>query len=231
MTEIEKIPKYNPEALANRESIANLSPLERVKRRGYRSYIGAHNAEDWYSIGRLQYFFLVNQGLKPEHNFLDLGCGSLRLGQFLIPYLNKEKYFGLEPEEVLVQCGLKYELPDFLVQKKFPTFSHNYEFKFEKMHSFDYAIANSIFTHLTPQDITLCFKNLFRKTNASSRFYFTFFEGGSENNPKSGSHANRSWRYSMEELIACADNWTLNYIGKWNHPRNQMIVKAMPNLK
>ena len=90
-------------------------------------------------------------------------------------------------------------------------------------------MANSIFTHLTPNDITLCFAKLLKKAHSLSKFYFTFFEGNSRNNPNSSSHANLSWRYSMKELNRFADNWTLNYIGDWSHPRSQMMVEAKPN--
>jgi cyclopropane fatty-acyl-phospholipid synthase-like methyltransferase len=31
-------------------------------------------------MGDHQLQFLVDQGLKPEHRLLDIGCGSLRLG-------------------------------------------------------------------------------------------------------------------------------------------------------
>ena len=34
----------------------------------------------WEELGRLQKRFLIEQGLKPDHRFLDMGCGSLRAG-------------------------------------------------------------------------------------------------------------------------------------------------------
>lgn len=34
----------------------------------------------WDQIGKLQFEFMVKHGLKPEHKFLDIGCGSLRGG-------------------------------------------------------------------------------------------------------------------------------------------------------
>jgi SAM-dependent methyltransferase len=228
MYETHDIPMYNEEVFRKKETIAHLPPLERIKLRGYRSYVGAHNAEDWYQIGRLQYFFLILRGLKPQHKLLDLGCGSLRLGQYLIPFLEAGNYYGLEPEEILVKCGLEREISNDIIIEKRPKFSHNYEFKFEDLNYFDFAIANSVLTHLNPRDIKICFDQTLQKTKPSSVFYFTFFEGSSEKNIHSVSHANRGWHYSFEELQSYADGWKLTYIGKWQHPRNQKMVKACP---
>ena len=51
----------------------------------HREYVGGM----WESIGRLQFDFLINQGMKPESILLDIACGCLRLGVHAIPYLNK----------------------------------------------------------------------------------------------------------------------------------------------
>ncbi len=40
----------------------------------------------WEEIGRLQFVFLVEKGLQPHHEMLDIGCGTLRGGRhFRIP--------------------------------------------------------------------------------------------------------------------------------------------------
>lgn len=226
MNKIDTIPKYNSDALRNKAAIEHLPASERIRARGYRSFIGSHNAEEWYSLGRLQYYFLVSRGLESQHVFLDVGCGSLRLGQFLIPFLGERKYFGLEPESILVECGLAYEVPGWVSEMKKPTFSHNYQFEMDQLDCFDYAMANSILTHLVPSDIRLCFSSLRSMANQTSVFYFTFFEGDSKTNPKQASHANKDWRYSIEELQDLAEGWRLNYIGDWGHPRGQMMVEA-----
>ena len=211
-----------------RETVAHLSPKDRIKKYGYRSFIGGQNPERWYSIGRLQYFFLVSQGLDHSHSFLDLGCGALRLGQYLIPYLDENKYFGLEPEKLLVECGLFHEIDEKIVAIKKPRFAHNYDFNVEPLHEFDYAMANSIFTHMTQSDITRCFQRLLDKTNQNTKFFFTFFEGDSSTNQWVESHANRGWHYSFEELESFAHGWNLKYIGDWGHPNDQKIVEANP---
>lgn len=222
------VPKYNNESLKHKKSFNHLPPSERIKIRGYRSYVGSHDAEQWYAIGRLQYYFLIANGLQSSHNFLDIGCGSLRLGQYIIPLLAEGNYYGLEPEKLLVECGLKHEISPQVIALKRPNFAHNYNFHFGSLSNFDFAMANSIFTHMNKSDIASCFSEVYKKAKLGSKFFFTFFEGSSSSNPQSNSHANTSWLYSFEELCSLSPQWKLIYIGDWNHPRNQKIVLAQP---
>ncbi len=43
---------------------------------GHRNAIGGY----WDEMGKLQYNFLLEQGLKPRQILMDIGCGSLRGG-------------------------------------------------------------------------------------------------------------------------------------------------------
>jgi hypothetical protein len=73
-------------------------------------------------IAAMTFNLLTTLGLRQHHSLLDVGCGSLRIGRLLIPYLNRGKYFGVEPNEWLVQEGIKRELGDALLEIKRPTF-------------------------------------------------------------------------------------------------------------
>lgn len=225
MTDSSRIPAVNKKAPPN-EEIALLDPAERIRVRGYRSYIGGGTPERWHLIGKLQYHYLIAQGLEPSHQFLDVGCGSLRLGQFLIPYMQAGRYYGLEPEELLVTCGLERELLFDIAKLKTPRFAFNYEFDTPGLDRFDFAMANSIFTHMTPEDIGTCFRALAPKAHSGTRFFLTFFEGDSAKNKWSESHANRTWVYSFEEMQATTDLWDLRYIGDWAHPADQKLIEA-----
>src|SRR5205814_5345274 len=92
---------------------------------------------------------LATLGLRQQHSLLDIGCGSLRIGRLLIPYLNQGKYFGVEPNRWLVEEGIKREIGETLVQIKRPTFffSDSPETVVQATVSFDFALAQSIFSH------------------------------------------------------------------------------------
>lgn len=207
-----------------------LSPADRIRKWGHRIYVGGSDSEGWFGIGKHQYHYLVSMGLKPNHRFLDIACGSLRLGQYLIPFLDEGNYFGLEGEELLVEEGLKHEIMPSVVTIKKPSFTFNYEFDFSFIEGFDFAIAQSLFTHLTIEDIKKCFRNLRPKAGPDSTFFFTYIEGDSSDNPTE-SHANKGWRYSVAELekAVTGQGWTMTNIGGWGHPRNQKIAFARPS--
>ena len=202
----------------------------RIEKWGHRRYVGGGDSEAWYGIGRRQYHFLVAQGLRPDHVFLDVACGALRLGQYLIPALNAGHYYGIEGEEALVQAGLAEEMLFDVTALKKPSFAFNYDFDVSFCPGYDFAIAQSLFTHLTLEDISACFTALRGIARPDSRFYFTFFEGDEALNRSTVSHANKRWNYRFETLqkAAQAAGFDCRYIGDWGHARDQMMALATP---
>src|SRR4026208_1796303 len=79
----------------------------------YRAYVGP--PADYDLIAAMTFNLLTTLGLRQHDALLDVGCGSLRVGRLLIPYLNKKKYFGFEPNDWLVQDGIKNEIGESLV--------------------------------------------------------------------------------------------------------------------
>lgn len=203
-----------------------LPPDQRVEALGHRSYIGGQTPEMWYGIGRMQYHFLVSEGLRPDHVFLDVACGALRLGQYLIPFLAPGNYQGIEGERALIDSGLEHEVLYGLGVSRRPRFVCNYDFDLTGLAPFDFAIAQSLLTHLTPADIERCFQGVAAGAAPGARFYVTWFEGPEDGNPDGPSHAQRNWHYPFERLAAMAatGGWALRRIGDWKHPRGQMIA-------
>ena len=86
----------------------------------YRAYVGP--PEDYDLIAAMTFNLLTTLGLRQHHSLLDIGCGSLRIARLLIPYLNRGKYFGVEPNQWLVEEGIRREVGESLVEIKHPTF-------------------------------------------------------------------------------------------------------------
>ena len=86
----------------------------------YRAYVGPPERYD--IIAAMTFNLLTTIGLRQHHKLLDIGCGSLRVGRLLIPYLNIGKYYGLEPNKWLVEQGIKSETGHDLIAIKKPKF-------------------------------------------------------------------------------------------------------------
>src|SRR5205823_12654151 len=79
----------------------------------YRAYVGP--PEDYDLVAAMTFNLLTTLGLRQHHSLLDIGCGSLRVGLLLIPYLNRGTYFGIVPTEGLVDDGISRALGETLV--------------------------------------------------------------------------------------------------------------------
>ena len=197
-----------------------------LQKLGHRTYVGGM----WEEIGLLQFEFLVRQGLKPSDCLLDIACGSLRGGVHFINYLDVGNYLGIDKEKALIELGIEKELAREVYEYKKPEFvvSDNFEFeKFSKRPRF--SIAQSLFTHLIPRDICLCFEKLRAFVEPGHIFFATFLEGDSSANLNT-SHSLVGFHYSREEMAAFGSKrgWKATYIGNWNHPKNQMMMRYEP---
>jgi SAM-dependent methyltransferase len=102
-------------------------------------------------MGALQFSILVAAGLREYHTLLDVGCGSLRAGRFLIPYLGPDSYCGIDPERDVVFAGIRDELGESMLSMKQPRFAYRADFDASEFNErFDFAIAQSVFTHTHP---------------------------------------------------------------------------------
>jgi len=142
----------------------------------YRAFIGP--PEKYDLVSAMQFNLLTKYGLRETHSLLDIGCGSLRGGRLFIIYLLEGKYFGVEPEKWLVKDGIKYELGKGIIGFKKPKFLYKTDFDFSQFgEKFDFALAQSIFTHASQSQINTCMKNLALVANNEFKFLASFIEG------------------------------------------------------
>lgn len=212
----------------NEKTAAAIPPegIETINAIGHRDYVGGL----WEEVGQLQFNFLVAQGLKPEHTLLDIACGSLRGGVHFINYLNPGNYLGLDKEQELINRGIEHELGNAQQAEKQPEFVISDCFEFDHFSKVpDYAIAQSLFTHLVEADIKACLKNL--KAFAGDKsltFFATFFECETPQKGEldtSHSHAKFEYTRAQMEQFGKETGWQVEYIGDWNHPRGQKVAR------
>lgn len=186
----------------------------------YRAFVGP--PEKYDIVSAMQFNLLTFMGLREHHYLLDIGCGSLRAGRLIIPYLLPERYYGIEPEKWLVEEGLKKEIGQDQFQIKRPQlmFSANFEFsKFGK--NFDFMIAQSIFSHASQQQIKLCLREVASCLKPKGIFLATFLIGNKD-------YLGTEWvypgcvKYKRETMEKFANNLNLAVrIIDWPHPNGQ----------
>lgn len=193
---------------------------------GHRHYVGGL----WDEIGKLQFEFLKSKGLQPGHVLLDIACGSLRAGSHFIRYLDRENYLGLDKERRLIELGLEAEVAPEVIREKSPQFVVSGSFEFSKFTKRpDFALAQSLFTHLQAEDIRLCLANLRACMVPGSRFYATYrlVPEASYRPDQGSSQAHRIFRYTrrIAEDFGASCGWRAQYIGDWSHPRGLLMME------
>ena len=193
----------------------------------------------WEELGRLQADYMVAQGLKPDHTFIDVGCGSLRAGVLLADYLDAGRYFGIDISRELLDAGYDREIKSLGLDQKLKRTQLHVTGEFDLSPfgvKFDYGIAQSVFTHMPIFRLRDCLTAIGPHFNSGGSFFVTYFErpdnaadegavihepGGISTYPDRDPYDNRRGRL----LEQCPDGWTLDIIGDWNHPRDQQMAK------
>lgn len=99
--------------------------------------------------GRNQFIKLISHGLNPDSRLLDFGCGCLRGGYWTMRFLDPGLYYGIEPNEKMLNAGKQSIIGERLLEEKEPTFCCDDQFEFTVFGNmkFDFVMAGSIWTH------------------------------------------------------------------------------------
>ncbi len=200
--------------------------------RHHRAYVGV--AEDYDLVSRTQFNLLTHLGLREDHYLLDIGCGSLRGGRLFIAYLLPDHYFGIEPNQWLLEDGIEKELGKQFIDLKQPHFSHDANFTCSVFRQqFDFILAQAIFVHAAPGQIRHCMQEVRQCMKPTSLFVANFVEG--EHN-----HEGSDWTYPgavtyrlswITEAANDAGLWCTPI--EWFHPASgiKWIVLTLPEAK
>ncbi|MGB2875172.1 MAG: class I SAM-dependent methyltransferase [Gaiellaceae bacterium] len=194
------------------------------------------NVRLWETLGQLQFAYLVDRGLAPQHYFLDVGCGPLRGGAHFIRYLESGHYYGVDKNAPVLEEVRRLELPRQGLAHKRPTLAAIDDFGFGRLgREFDFALAQSVFTHLPLNDIIRCVMEMEKALVPGGEFYATFFENerGKLNlddvhqTAEVVTHFDRDfYHYDVGtfEWICDGTKLKVEYLGDWNNPVNQKML-------
>jgi hypothetical protein len=208
---------------------------EQLKLRTHRQIVGGW----WEEIGALQFDFMKRRGLQPESLLLDVGCGALRGGVKFVEYLDRDNYFGIDISQSLLDTGYDQEisprrdLADKLPQRNLKCIDNFEADSFGKQ--FDYALAQSVFTHLTFNSIRLCFEKLAAVVRLHGQFCATYFQIP-DDQPSGIPQANQfgivtcgykdpyHYRVADFQHVIRGLPWALHDELEWGHPRGQRML-------
>jgi len=211
------------------------SSIEAIDPSWYKNFVGGM----WEEIGKLQFDFLIKQGLKPENKLLDLGCGSLRGGIHFIKYLKKGNYFGIDVRKDILIAAEK-EIKINKLSNKNPQLFQITDNKYDDhlKEKFDFILAVSVFTHLNLNEVAICLYEAKKILKKKGNFFATYFESEKcvfdtngflqvEKPDKVITLFHKDpyhYCFSLIKEVAKLIGLKAKVIKNWKHPRNQKML-------
>ena len=191
----------------------------------YKAFVGPPTQYDF--MGATQFRLLCSLGLRADHYLLDFGCGSLRSGRLFINYLDRNRYFGIEPNKWLIDEAVKVQLGEDILRIKNPQFDYNHLFLTNVFsQKFDFIIAQSIFSH-TGIDLIRIALNNFRESLKTNGLIAVTFKAGKKDFDGKGWVYPGCVKYHPNTIREFAKGAGL-FITRipWYHPRQTWYILA-----
>jgi SAM-dependent methyltransferase len=195
--------------------------------RHYRAFIGLPDEYDL--IAAMTFNLLTTLGLRQEHTVLDIGCGSLRLGRLLIPYLNVGNYTGIEPNNWLVKEGIRRETGQDQIRIKQPRiYVADGATGLSPGAVFDFAIAQSILSHCGPDLLERWLKEASSHLKNTGVLAATFYVGEHDCQDRGWTYPANVY-YRVETMATLARTAGFEFVPlDWKHPRQQWALYTKP---
>jgi SAM-dependent methyltransferase len=133
---------------------------------------GAIGREDeWESHGAKQLAFLLGEGLRRDSRLLDVGCGVGRGARRFVPFLDADRYTGIDISAAALEHALTLSEAEGWAAKR-PRLLLNSDLDVDGV--YDFIFAHSVFTHLPPQQIEIMIANAKHRLAPGGRFLFSY---------------------------------------------------------
>jgi len=128
--------------------------------------------------GLVNWHQILALGLTPDMRCVDYGCGSLRLGQHAIRYLDPGNYFGVDLSDAFFTAGLKL-LPPEMIESKQPRFGIISDALLESVRKWapDFIFANAVLQHVAPDEVDRFLGNLKAMMTRATSAYLIYVSG------------------------------------------------------
>lgn len=151
---------------------------ERAEQLAERMFIGG-DVRDFERMGLSVLDVLLREGMRPDSRVLDVGCGALRIGYWLMRFLDPGRYFGIEPNVQMREAGVRELAGADLVERSRSRFDSNDRFDFSVFgERFDYLVARSIFTHASRAQISAALASFAATGAPGAVFMASYYPAG-----------------------------------------------------
>ena len=190
----------------------------------------------WERMGIQQFEYLKAQGLRPSHRLLDIGCGALRGGIHFVRYLDPGHYAGIDRGPRRLKAGRK-ELANAGLKDKAAQLARTGDFAFDFGMPFDFALAQSVFTHIPINTIQLCLNRVQHHMVPGGQFFATYFPNPygrdrvdpimTEVRPRPTFPHKDPFFYDLGtfEWLCEPTSFRVENLGEWDHPRGQHMLR------
>lgn len=171
--------------------------------------------------------FLSSKGCSPRNVCWTSGVAVCVPGAYFLDYLEPGNYLGLDKEQELVTLGLTRELKPGLLKRRSPSSLSRPHLSLSGSRKSRRCPLPEVDLHaFRSSGHRRYLKKLRAFVDVGHVLYATFFEGEAGSNHKE-SHDIWAFCYprTQMEQFGQETGWKPHYIGDWNQPRNQMMMR------
>lgn len=175
--------------------------------------------ERWNATGKTWFNKLVELGLKPHNVCVDYGCGSLRLGKHLIPFLNSGNYWGVDITDRFYSDGIEM-IDQSILEGKSPHFgviNPQILDQLRQCHP-DFIVSLAVVIHIHPQEMDGYLDNIISIMQEKTLFAATI-----ECSDQVKQYSSRSFAYTCDyftrRIAALGGQCEFEFVGKTLHQR------------
>ncbi|WP_404310896.1 class I SAM-dependent methyltransferase [Neorhodopirellula lusitana] len=165
--------------------------------------------------------YLIENGMQPHHRFLDFGCGTGSAAVNFVRYLEPQNYTGIDIASECIRIAQKRIADHDLLdqQPNFHWINGDAAGPLQDQ-KFDVIWAQSVLTHMPPEDISSLLQTVEKFMHSESRFFATFAHTPAE--PRH--HRYKDWYYNAEFFSELTENSPLScrIMDTWAHPNSSI---------
>lgn len=176
---------------------------------------------------QFQLEYLKAHGLEPSMSLLDYGCGAAAAGRYFIDYLEEGHYVGVDISTGVIQEGRR-RISKWGIEAKKPILlldDGSLDSLLGLGRRFDVVWAQSVLTHMPPQDIEQLLCRIQGVMNEHSTFYANF----ARTDHQIRSSRMKDWYYPVEfmERAAAAAGMNVTVMSDWQHPNDAKGIDTL----